>query len=81
VLFACATISDAGQSTPSQRYSPTYNYTAIKGGYPKPHTSPHLKGKYPSGGHVSMLDGHTEWRPFDRMTVRAAGSGSPTFWW
>jgi prepilin-type N-terminal cleavage/methylation domain-containing protein len=81
VLFACATISDAGQSTPSQRYSASYNYTAVKGGYPKAHTSPHLRGKFPSGGHVSMLDGHTEWRPFDKMTVRAAGSGSPTFWW
>ena len=81
VLFACATISDVGQSNPSQRYSATYNYIAVKGGYPKPHITPHLKGKYPSGGHVSMLDGHTEWRPFDKMTVRAAGSGSPTFWW
>jgi len=28
-----------------------------------------------------MLDGHTEWRKFDKMTVRATGAGSPTFWW
>lgn len=81
VLFACATISNSTDNNPMQRFSATYNYTAVKGGYPKPHTSPHLKGKFPSGGHVSMLDGHTEWRKFDKMTVRATGQGSPTFWW
>ncbi len=81
VLFSCATISNPSDNNPGQRYSTAYNYTSVKGGYPKPHTSPHLKGKFPSGGHVSMLDGHTEWLKFDKMTVRATGAGSPTFWW
>jgi type II secretory pathway pseudopilin PulG len=81
VVFACATISNPSDNIPGQRYSATYNYTSIKGGYAKPHLSPHLKGKYPAGGYVSMLDAHTEWRKFDQMTVRATGSGSPTFWW
>lgn len=81
VLFACATISDPGDNNPGQRYNSTYNYTAVKGGYKKLHTSPHLKGKFPSGGHVSMLDGHTEWRKFELMTVRTMPGGSPTFWW
>ncbi|HLP78559.1 MAG TPA: prepilin-type N-terminal cleavage/methylation domain-containing protein [Candidatus Paceibacterota bacterium] len=80
-LFACATISGPNDNNPGQRYSAAYNYTAVQGGYKKLHTSPHLKGKYPSGGHVSMLDGHTEWRKFSQMTVRATGSQSPTFWW
>ncbi|MGC3961726.1 MAG: prepilin-type N-terminal cleavage/methylation domain-containing protein [Verrucomicrobiota bacterium] len=81
VLFSCATISNPADNNPAQRYSASYNYTAIRGGYSKPHTSPHLKGKFPSGGHVSMLDGHTEWRKFDQMTVRTTPGGSPTFWW
>ncbi len=81
VLFACATISNPGDNNPGQRYNPAYNYTSVQGGYLKPHISPHLKGKFPSGGHLSMLDGHTEWRKFDKMTVRTVPSGSPTFWW
>ena len=27
----------------------------------------HLNGRLPAGGNVGMLDGHVEWRPFDRM--------------
>jgi hypothetical protein len=81
VLFACATISNPGDNNPGQRYNPAYNYTSVQGGYLKPHISPHLKGKFPSGGHLSMLDGHTEWRKFDKMTVRTVPGGSPTFWW
>ena len=81
VLFSCATISNPADNKPGQRYSSTYNYTAVQGGFSKLHTSPHMKGKFPSGGHVSMLDGHTEWRKFDEMTVRTTASASPTFWW
>lgn len=81
VLIACATISAPGQNNEEQRYSPNYNYTQIQGGYPKPHLSPHLRGnKYPVGGHIGMLDGHSEWRKFDLMRVRTTG-GSPVFWW
>lgn len=80
VLIADATISAPGQMNENDRFSPSYNYTQIQGGYPKPHLSPHLKGKYPIGGFLGMLDGHTEWQKFEKMRVRAGG-GTPTFWW
>ena len=78
VLIADATISDFGQTSEALRG--TYNYVDIAGGYMKHHLSPHLKGKIPSGGNLGMLDGHVEWRKFEKMHVRAYG-GSPTFWW
>jgi len=78
VLLADATISDFGQNNESQRNN--YNYVNISGGYPKPHLSPHLNGKIPQGGNVSMLDGHVEWRKFSDMHPRTTGS-TPTFWW
>jgi prepilin-type N-terminal cleavage/methylation domain-containing protein len=81
VLFACATISNPADNNPNQRYNAAYNYTAVQGGFAKLHTTPHLKGKFPAGGHVSMLDGHTEWRKFEQMTVRTMAGASPTFWW
>ena len=79
VMIADATLSLPGQDNESQRY--TYNYTSVPGGYPKPHTSPHLKGAIPAGGNLGMLDGHVEWRKFELMKVRTVGGGSPTFWW
>ena len=79
VLIADATISQASQYVESQRY--TYNYTQVQGGYDKPHITAHLNGKVPLGGNLGMLDGHVEWRKFDKMKVRTVPSGSPTFWW
>jgi prepilin-type N-terminal cleavage/methylation domain-containing protein/prepilin-type processing-associated H-X9-DG protein len=32
--------------------------------------SPHLKGKLPAGGNLVFLDGHVDWRPYERMTLR-----------
>ncbi len=78
VLIADATLSQDGQSNPANRFS--YNYTSVLGGYAKPHTSPHLNGKIPSGGNLGMLDGHVEWRRFQQMYPRTL-PGSPTFWW
>ncbi len=80
-LVADATLSDGGQNDPKKRYSLGYNYTQVQGGYPKAHLSPHLQGKFPSGGNVGMLDGHVEWRKFDYMFARTANNGDPTFWW
>ena len=55
-------------------------YTGIRGGWDKPHDSAHLEGKtIPSGGNVLFLDGHAEWRKFDKMKVRS--TREPYFWW
>jgi prepilin-type processing-associated H-X9-DG protein len=78
VLIADATISLPGQSNPTLRSF--YSYTTIMGGYPKPHLSAHLDGRLPIGGNLAMLDGHVEWRDFDKMIPRTQGS-SPVFWW
>ena len=78
VLIADATLSLDGQSAEGSRFS--YNYTSVPGGYAKPHTSPHLNGRIPSGGNLGMLDGHVEWRKFEKMRPRTL-PGSPTFWW
>ncbi len=85
VLAADATISQAGQFNYNLRSQYTWN--SIPGGYQvngvaKPHTSPHLKGNFPSGGDLLMLDGHVEWEKFDLMTCRSLQSANiPGFWW
>jgi prepilin-type processing-associated H-X9-DG protein len=80
VLLADATISQPDENKPSLKA--TYNYTDIVGGYVKHHITPHLEGKMPAGGNVAMLDGHAEWRKFQKMIGRVDnGSGSPVFWW
>ena len=87
-LVACATISAVGEADPALRS--TYHYKGIVGGYGSQtpgqgfHRSPHFKGALPSGGNVGMLDGHVEWRKFDRMSPRTdpnAGSQEPEYWW
>ncbi len=79
VLLADAIISQPGQNNPLARYN--YNYLTIQGGYSKPHLAAHLKGRFPIGGNLGMMDGHSEWRKFDNMTVRTIESSTPTFWW
>ena len=79
VLFADATISPGGQNQSNLRT--TYQYYGILGGFPTPHRTAHLERLYPSGGNVAMLDGHVEWRPFERMVPRTIGSSTLTFWW
>lgn len=55
-------------------------YTNIIGAFPSsPHGSAHVRGHLPTGGNLMMLDGHVEWRGFERMTIRT--SGTPSFWW
>jgi prepilin-type processing-associated H-X9-DG protein len=78
VLIADATISQPGQSNLNQRN--LYSYTAIMGGYSKSHLSAHLDGRLPIGGNLAMLDGHVEWRDFEKMIPRTQGS-APVFWW
>jgi len=79
VLIADATLSLPGQDNESRRF--TYNFTSVPGGYFKPHTSPHLKGSFPTGGNQGRLDGHVEWRKFELLKVRTVPSGDPVFWW
>jgi|SRR5579862_8341525 len=83
-LMADATISVNPNTTWANRYNDIYD--SVPGGYSppptmavKPHTSPHLKGKFPSGGNIGFKDGHLQWQKFDNMQPRAAsGIG---FWW
>jgi prepilin-type N-terminal cleavage/methylation domain-containing protein/prepilin-type processing-associated H-X9-DG protein len=78
VLVACVVMSEGNQNNMAQ--AATYNWSAVQGGYPKPHTTSHLKGKMPRGGNVGMVDGHVEWRKFEKMAPRT-DPGPPIFWW
>ncbi len=75
VIAADGTISQGSNPDRSRN-----RYTKIDGGW-RGHQSPHLNssGRMPEGGNLLMLDGHAEWRKFDRMVVRT--DGDPSFWW
>ena len=89
VLVADATLSRNTEFDETKKYTGGYHYTDIDtGSFAKRHLSAHLKGNVPSGGNLGMLDGHVEWRKFEKMNVRANGtlwpSGNtscPTYWW
>jgi prepilin-type N-terminal cleavage/methylation domain-containing protein len=84
-LIADATISENKAGTPANP-APAGSFTSVEGGFTAqngqkvPHLSPHLKGRLPQGGYITFKDGHVQWRPFDKMEQRAAGS-SRGFWW
>lgn len=85
-IMADATISDFGQYFTAQRDSPTYRWRGIQGGFYKQHLSPHLGANgRPVGGTLNMMDGHVEWRKFNKLVSRTEGGtnpgGSPGFWW
>jgi prepilin-type processing-associated H-X9-DG protein len=75
-IFADATISEGH----NEQNRAANEYNKIQGGWTSLHTSSHLNGRFPAGGNISMLDGHTEWRNFKLQHVRTDGS-EPTFWW
>jgi prepilin-type N-terminal cleavage/methylation domain-containing protein len=75
VLIADATISERIAAKPAD----AGRFDDVQGGYPKHHLSPHLKGKFPAGGHVGFKDGHVVWRKFESMSQRA--SSGVGFWW
>jgi prepilin-type N-terminal cleavage/methylation domain-containing protein/prepilin-type processing-associated H-X9-DG protein len=58
-------------------------YTRIMGGWSKPHDTAHMTGKVPKGGNVLFLDGHVEFKKFEKMTVRTRDNTAqtPAFWW
>lgn len=71
--------ADATISSGSNENDRTKNrYSKIDGGW-RGHQSAHLNGKLPSGGNAVYLDGHSEWKKFERMRVRT--DGEPAFWW
>lgn len=74
VIAADGTLSNG--SNEADRTKNTY--TKIDGGW-RGHQAAHLEGKLPAGGNLLMLDGHSEWRKFEKMYVRT--TGSPSFWW
>jgi prepilin-type N-terminal cleavage/methylation domain-containing protein/prepilin-type processing-associated H-X9-DG protein len=74
VVVADATLSEGANELNRERN----RYTRIQGGSVVLHDSPHLAGKLPSGGNLLMLDGHAEWRKFQKMVVRTDGR---PFWW
>jgi len=90
VLVGDAILSRTAERDENQKYTGGYHYSDIDtGSYFKHHLSAHLKGALPAGGNLGMLDGHVEWRKFEKMHVRGYGgaggaqdNGScPTFWW
>jgi prepilin-type N-terminal cleavage/methylation domain-containing protein len=89
VLTCDATLSRNTEYDENQKYTGGYHYTDIDtGGYAKHHLTPHMKGNAPAGGNLGMLDGHIEWRKFEKMHIRANGnlwpslnSTCPTYWW
>ena len=74
VVTADAILSVGGNETDRWRN----RYTKVDGGWAG-HQSAHLNGKLPAGGNLLMLDGHAEWRKFEKMRVRT--TGDPAFWW
>jgi prepilin-type N-terminal cleavage/methylation domain-containing protein/prepilin-type processing-associated H-X9-DG protein len=46
--------------------------------YEKGHP-PHMQGTRPAGCNVNFLDGHVEWRRWEKMAVRTYGD--PSFWY
>ncbi len=54
----------------------------LQGGAPFPlYRTAHLAGRLPAGGNLGMLDGHAEWRPFERMQLHNLFPGCWTTWW
>lgn len=79
-------IADGLLSNNETRNPANGNFTQVFGGWTDtkgnriPHRAAHLRGSgAPDGGNVAILDGHVEFRRFEKMVVRT--DGGPTFWW
>ncbi|MCW5557556.1 MAG: type II secretion system protein [Verrucomicrobiae bacterium] len=46
-----------------------------------PWTTSHIRGQIPQGGNELYMDGHAEWRPFQKMEKRYNSNGSPYWYW
>jgi prepilin-type N-terminal cleavage/methylation domain-containing protein len=79
-FLADATLSN--QNSTANRGANVYINVVGANGQPSPFRAPHMKGTIPSGGNVTALDGHSEYRKFDSMIPRCTVIGSaPYFWW
>ena len=82
VIAADGTLSNTEQRNTSPG---GVNFTKIYGGWgggTKPHSTAHLaSNRLPAGGNLILLDGHSEWRKFDKMVVRTLAGTAPPFWW
>ena len=79
VMLADAVISRDGESSINSTLQAGYHWTDVPGGWGV-HKTPHMDGTKPAGGNVTMLDGHSEWRKFNKMVPRTV-PGSTVFWW
>lgn len=77
VIVADAVLSNGGNEKDRTRN----RYTNIRGGWQKPHNTSHMASKLPAGGNLLFLDGHVEWRKFNKMVVRTFVGQDPAFWW
>ena len=92
VLLACATITMPGNVSTNYATLKKYRWNQLPHTLDpdvpvnKPFTSSHMvNGALASGGNLTMLDGHVEWKPLQQMIPRAgsaAGGGfGPNFYW
>jgi len=77
VVAADGNLSNGANETDRTRNT----YTGAMGGWSdqRGHQCPHLNGRLPEGGNAFYLDGHVDWRKFQKLEVRT--DGSPAFWW
>ena len=102
-LVADATIcTSSNAGTGAQVYTKAWQFSGIPGGsattFGQPDACNHMgrktqgtgayKGKVPSGGNVSYVDGHVSWKKFEEMDVRINGVNSANgngndgkYWW
>ena len=86
VLLSDVVISLPGQNDKNQRFSASYQYDNIKGGFILPHRTAHMRGRQPIGGNIAYLDGHVKWVKWSDPNWSArndpqTGTTVPTFWW
>ena len=79
---AILSIGNNQQNRAANRYSGILGGWEVRG-VRQPHSSAHLTGKVPKGGNLLALDGHVEFRKFEKMIVRTRDNtgDTPAFWW
>ncbi len=86
VIFADNIISQNNSDNQANLWQPGHHkfYDITGGFFYKHHLSAHLNmhtlGGLPEGGNVTFKDGHSQWRKFQQMDEKAAGS-SWGWWW
>jgi hypothetical protein len=79
-FVADATLSNNNSTT--ARGGNVYVNVVGANGQPSTYRAAHMNATLPSGGNVTALDGHSEFRKFEVMIPRCTVNGSaPYFWW